>query len=292
MEFNTQVEIAEYIADQDGTCNGVYCRADNEPQKIDCPLCDTISCTSCTSKNIKPRAIEWLKENTTEEPKKFGDLTEEEQEVIRKAYAEGRCERLSDTHPTGWHLTKAPEVVSLSDVDRWGPYDNVVYRISEPQHQSDGESGEQRNLKDLSMEEWRQFNKELGIEELREDVCGVPGCGCAPLPVETFESGAVRDTTIGKPRPELISPFFIERLAKALAIGAKKYDDDNWSKGIPMRRCLASLERHIMKFKMGKTDEDHLAAVACNIMFMIHFDEVRPDLNDMPYYGIPEREEE
>jgi len=297
MKFETQVQIAEHIANQDYGCSGVQCYGEHNiehKQLADCPLH-----SKCKSFADMPEvATLWLKENKPqeteepEEPKKFGDLTEEEQEVIRKAYAEGRCERLSDTHPTGWHLTKAPEVVSLSDVDRWGPYDNVVYRIKEPQHQSDGESGEQRNLKDLSMEEWRQFNKELGIEELREDVCGVPGCGCAPLPVETFESGAVRDTTIGKPRPELISPFFIERLAKALAIGAKKYDDDNWSKGIPMRRCLASLERHIMKFKMGKTDEDHLAAVACNIMFMIHFDEVRPDLNDMPYYGIPEREEE
>ena len=44
--------------------------------------------------------------------------------------------------------------------------------------------------------------------------------------------------------------------------------------GIPIERSLASLKRHINAYAEGKTDEDHLAAIACNIMFMIHTEEM------------------
>jgi len=116
---------------------------------------------------------------------------------------------------------------------------------------------------------------------------------------QQFASGAVRDTAEDKPRPELISPYFTDRLANHLMLGAVKYDDDNWAQGIPMRRCVASLERHLIAFKKGLTDEDHLAAIACNIMFLIHNDEMHKDgclpddLWDMPdWQGLISRQED
>jgi hypothetical protein len=90
---------------------------------------------------------------------------------------------------------------------------------------------------------------------------------------QEFASGAVRDITGQKPRPDLISPFFMERLGQHLGQGAKKYNAWNWAKGIPNSRCYESLMRHLMQFAKGDTDEDHLAAAACNLMFIIHNEE-------------------
>lgn len=90
-----------------------------------------------------------------------------------------------------------------------------------------------------------------------------------------FESGAVRDSNEGKSRPDLISPYFTERLGHRLAYGIKQgYPAHNWEKGIPTEAFLESLERHLVAYKMGKTDEDHAAAIAFNIMGIIHNEEV------------------
>ena len=89
-----------------------------------------------------------------------------------------------------------------------------------------------------------------------------------------FTTGAVRDTSDDKPRPDLISPFAEERLGEWLRKGAVKYSEHNWAKGMPMSRCLASLCRHLMKFKQGLTDEDHLSAIMFNTMALIHYEEM------------------
>lgn len=91
---------------------------------------------------------------------------------------------------------------------------------------------------------------------------------------QQFESGAVRDTTGEKPRPDLISPFFLDRLGQHLRKGAEKYDEWNWAKGIPNSRCYESLMRHIMQFAQGDLTEDHLSAAAFNIMVIVHNQEV------------------
>ena len=117
-------------------------------------------------------------------------------------------------------------------------------------------------------------------------------------PNEIYKTGAVRDTDAGKPRPDLISPFAIERLAMWLAQGAEKYEPRNWEKGIPISRCVASLERHLMKMKQGDESEDHVAAIMCNGMFIAHFQEminrgVLPaELDDLPRYRLTDDEKE
>ena len=113
---------------------------------------------------------------------------------------------------------------------------------------------------------------------------------------EVFTTGAVRDTANDKPRPDLISPFFLTRLGEHLRKGAVKYGEWNWAMGIPSSRCYASCMRHLMAYAMGKTDEDHLAAAAFNIMAIIHNEDVdgkyrlvveRParSLNDTPKFA-------
>lgn len=107
---------------------------------------------------------------------------------------------------------------------------------------------------------------------------------------EDFESGCVRDTAENKSRPDLISPYFNMRVGDHLDKGARKYAERNWEKGMPISRCIASLERHLNQYKQGLTDEDHLAAIGCNTMFTIHYEELikrgilPAELNDMPFY--------
>lgn len=115
--------------------------------------------------------------------------------------------------------------------------------------------------------------------------------------VERFGTGAVRDITVGKPRLELISPIFLRRLGYWLAHCTEpegKYPKRNWEKGIPMDRTMASLLRHINAYREGATDEDHLAAAACNLMFLVHIEEMinkgalPKDLADIPNYQMEE----
>ena len=68
---------------------------------------------------------------------------------------------------------------------------------------------------------------------------------------------------------ELSMSFGIDRLCEWLRLGAEKYDRFNWAKGMPISRCIDSLGRHLSKW--DKDDEDHIAAVMCNIMFIIHY---------------------
>lgn len=108
------------------------------------------------------------------------------------------------------------------------------------------------------------------VEEPPVTASGLPDSGRR----ESFDTGAVRDDAGDKPRPDLISPFFLERLGEHMRKGAIKYDEWNWAKGIPNSRCYASLMRHLTKFSQGLRDEDHLAAAAFNLMAIIHNEEV------------------
>ena len=109
---------------------------------------------------------------------------------------------------------------------------------------------------------------------------------------QEFQTGAVRDAAEDKPALDLISPFAETRLGAWLAAGAKKYARRNWEKGIPMERTFASLKRHVNAYQRGDTSEDHLAAVMCNAMFLLHTEEmiaagVLPaTLNDLPIYSV------
>jgi len=102
---------------------------------------------------------------------------------------------------------------------------------------------------------------------------------------EEFKSGAVRDTREGKGRFDLISPFFLKRLADVMEKGAVKYTSRNWEKGMEFSRLLDSALRHINQSLMGLQDEDHLAQASFNLMAVIHFQEMgRGDLDDLPHF--------
>lgn len=96
-----------------------------------------------------------------------------------------------------------------------------------------------------------------------------------------FNTGAKRDIDDDKPRYDLIPPTALRRVAIHYGNGAKKYDEHNWVKGIPVSRCIGSLLRHVFQFIAGETDEDHGAAIIFNVMCIMHYQEVgRTDLDD------------
>lgn len=97
-----------------------------------------------------------------------------------------------------------------------------------------------------------------------------------------FDSGAVRDMEEGKGRFDLLPAYAIFRVARHYEAGAKKYDDRNWEKGIPVSAMMDSALRHIFKYLDGMDDEDHLAAATWNLLGAIQMEEKMPDMQDIP----------
>ena len=86
----------------------------------------------------------------------------------------------------------------------------------------------------------------------------------------------------------------MERLSKWTELGAKKYSDRNWEKGMPLWRTLDSLMRHCFKCLKNRNDEDHDAAILWNLMAAVHYigcveaGSLTPDiLEDLPDYREP-----
>jgi nucleoside 2-deoxyribosyltransferase len=107
----------------------------------------------------------------------------------------------------------------------------------------------------------------------------------------TFETGAVRDRDDSKPRPDLISPHANLREGAWLGVGARKYRPRNWEAGMPISECVASICRHLEAYKLGRCDEDHMAAIRTNAGFILHYEEeikvgrLPAILDDMPHYA-------
>lgn len=107
-----------------------------------------------------------------------------------------------------------------------------------------------------------------------------------------YPTGAQRDRAQGKGKYVLVSPVFLERLAKHLEAGALKYNDRNWEKGMPLQDFWDSAVRHLFQYLEGQRDEDHLAAAAFNVMGLMHTEEmvkrgVLPKmLADLPNYQV------
>ncbi len=62
--------------------------------------------------------------------------------------------------------------------------------------------------------------------------------------------------------------------------GAKKYGENNWQRGIPVKCYIDSAVRHYLKYTAGWTDEPHDRAVCWNLMCAIWTCNRYPDLNE------------
>jgi hypothetical protein len=101
-----------------------------------------------------------------------------------------------------------------------------------------------------------------------------------------YEGGGLRENRKGKGREDLIEPQLIFRLGAWYELGANKYGERNWEKGISVKDCTAAIIRHTFKFLAGFHDEDHLAAVAWNAAAIMRM-ESTPEYDrflDLPRY--------
>lgn len=105
---------------------------------------------------------------------------------------------------------------------------------------------------------------------------------------QQFDTGAVRDTQTLKGRFDLLPFDGLLRIAQIFELGAIKYEDRNWEKGIPVSRSINSGIRHLLKAANGHTDENHLALAGANVLFALATIErasrgvLPPDMNDLP----------
>ena len=103
-----------------------------------------------------------------------------------------------------------------------------------------------------------------------------------PDTITKFQTGAVRSADADDVRYDLITPVGLRRLAETCAEGAHKYGDFNWQKGIPASQMLNHAIRHIYLWLEGDRSEDHLAHSAWNILGVCHFEELKPQMIDVP----------
>lgn len=92
-----------------------------------------------------------------------------------------------------------------------------------------------------------------------------------------------------KPPMDLISPFAMEEVAKVLAFGKKKYSARNWENGFNWTRAIGAILRHTFAYLRGETHDpetklSHMAHVLCEAMFLVHFEQTHPELDDRPSY--------
>lgn len=113
---------------------------------------------------------------------------------------------------------------------------------------------------------------------------------CAPT-LTSLPTGAQKHLG-NKPRFDLIPPEAMLALAEVYTLGAAKYSDRNWEKGIPYSVCLGSLKRHINEFELGNminTDDGSLEHVVHAMWWAValvtYIRRNRTDLNDLPPYA-------
>ena len=76
-------------------------------------------------------------------------------------------------------------------------------------------------------------------------------------------------------------------VSKHFEEGAKKYGENNWQKGIPVKCYIDSAVRHYLKYLRGDEDEPHDRAFCWNILCAIWTCKHKPNLNDYNIKNCP-----
>lgn len=89
----------------------------------------------------------------------------------------------------------------------------------------------------------------------------------------------------GKERVDLIPGDSMLVLGQVYAVGAKKYAERNWERGMPWSKCLGPLMRHLFKWMRGEKfdPEDgqlHIAKVAWNAIALLTYELRKIGLDD------------
>lgn len=89
----------------------------------------------------------------------------------------------------------------------------------------------------------------------------------------------------GKLRFDLLPVEPLRKIAEVYTIGAKKYADRNWEKGLSYGRVFAAMMRHAWAWWGGeKRDpvdgQHHLASVCWCAMALMEYETTHPELDD------------
>ena len=81
----------------------------------------------------------------------------------------------------------------------------------------------------------------------------------------------------GKIRHDLMPPWSLDQIAKVYTYGTIKYDDDNWWKGMPWKKVIGPMLRHIWKWLRGEKLDDesglhHLAHAAWQCLALMEYE--------------------
>lgn len=94
-------------------------------------------------------------------------------------------------------------------------------------------------------------------------------------------TGFMKSSTEGKVLWNLLPTESLKRIAVRLTHGAEQYGAENWKKGIDdpeaIQKIKDALHRHTMQYINNEKDEDHLAAIGCNIMFLMYFEVMKKE---------------
>ena len=80
----------------------------------------------------------------------------------------------------------------------------------------------------------------------------------------------------GKLRYDLIPVDALEELVKVYTVGAQKYGDRNWEKGMEWGRIFGAIQRHLWAFWKGEDHDPetgilHLSHACWGCMALIHY---------------------
>jgi hypothetical protein len=88
-----------------------------------------------------------------------------------------------------------------------------------------------------------------------------------------------------------VSPIGAKRLAKIHFEGDTRYGFGNWRKGLPFSNILNHAMNHLFLYLKGDTTQDNLAKVAWAMFALMHYEETRPEMNDLlPVWAIDKKQ--
>lgn len=108
------------------------------------------------------------------------------------------------------------------------------------------------------------------------------------------ESTGGRKDDVGKLRFDLIPVYPLEETARVYTLGAKKYADRNWEKGLSWGRVFAAMMRHAWAWWRGETHDPvdgqhHMASVAWCAFALMEYQHRRTGTDDRPLMPLSPR---
>lgn len=97
-----------------------------------------------------------------------------------------------------------------------------------------------------------------------------------------MERGTGKRFNNGKTMHHLTPAFAQDEYAKVLTVGAEKYGEHNWQKGMSWSKVISSLKRHLNAFESGEDYDPetgclHTAHIMCNAAFITEYYKIFPE---------------